>query len=156
MKMGDRPPTVIAEEQLAATFPFFTEDELRAVAQFVTPVFLKQGQILYSPGDVAESCYFLIEGCVGVKKLTGFDGKKQIIALLTPYAPIGESGLTEIAKRTAMITGVEDCTLMELSRGSFEKLQSRYPAAAVKLLRHLLLKSSKRLEKCTERLILVL
>lgn len=149
-------PVSSIQSHLAAAFPFLSADEVAIVSELAGLEDVAEGKNLYVPGSTAESCYIILEGCLAIKKPGGLGVKTQVIALLYPYAPVGERGIIEALVRTVTVTAAKNTKVAVLSRASFNTLQVEQPQLAIKLLKHLLLKSSRRLEKCSERLSRIL
>ena len=131
---------------LAAAFPFLSADEVGIVSEHTGLEEVPEGTNLYVPGSAAESCYLILEGCLAIKMVGGLGVKSQVIALLYPYAPLGERGIIEPLVRTVTVTAAKNSRVATLSRASFDKLQVEQPQLAIRVLKHLLLKNSRRLE----------
>ena len=137
-------------------FPELKKEEAGKLAGCVEAVSLSAGEFLFSAGEPADSLFILIEGRLAVSMETGFNGKSQVIALLRPLAPVGEGGLAGRDTRIATVKAVEDVSVLRLKNDSFHAFASEAPSGAFRLLQMLLYKSSRRLEKCSERLVHVL
>ncbi len=144
------------QSHLAAALPFLSADEVVSLSEHMALEDVVEGKSLYVPGNTAESCYVILEGCLAIKMVGGLGVKSQVIALLYPYAPLGERGIIEPLVRTVTVTAVKNTRVAVLSRESFNKLQVEQPQLAIRLLKHLLVKNSRRLEKCSERLSRIL
>ncbi len=150
------PESSSRQNLLETVFSFLSADEVATVSGYLAIADVPEGQDLYVPGSAADSCYIVLEGCLAIKIPGGLGAKSQVIALFYPRAPIGERGIVEPAVRTVTVTAVINSRVAELSRASFSALQVEHPQLAIKLLKHFLLKSSRRLEKCSERLTRIL
>jgi CRP/FNR family transcriptional regulator, cyclic AMP receptor protein len=117
---------------------------------------IKAGNILYKSNDTADGLYVLISGRIAVQKHTGFADRMQVVALLDPGAPLGESGLLAAQTRGATLTAVADSHLLSLSRQAFTEITTTTPLLAVKVLTWLVGRLSSRLKKSSERLAHVL
>ncbi len=144
------------QSHLAGAFPFLSADEVAIVSKHTGLEDVPEGTNLYVPGGTAESCYVILEGCLAIKKPGGLGVKSGVIAILYPYAPVGERGIIEPVARTVTVTAAKNTRVAVLSRASFNELQIEQPQLAIRLLKHLLLKSTRRLEKCSERLSRIL
>lgn len=78
-------------------------------------------------GDKGESAYIIEEGLVEIK-LERPDGEDIIVGTRGAGSMIGEMSLIDKAPRTATITAVEDCTLLQISFDDFSRrLESADP-----------------------------
>jgi CRP-like cAMP-binding protein len=136
--------------------PILDEQEARDMLKGMTSLSLASGSNLYVLDDPADCLYLLVAGRVAVRKLTGFADRMQVVALLEPGAPVGESGLLAGQTRGATLTAVTESQLLSLSRQSFNELSVADPALALKLLTWLMGRLSLRLKKSSERLAHVL
>jgi CRP-like cAMP-binding protein len=75
------------------------------------------------------------------------------VAEVRPGGLVGEMALVENKPRSANVRAAEDCTLLQLSRGSYAKLKEAHPQVATKFQDELLLLLSGRLRQTTEKLI---
>jgi NTE family protein len=137
-------------------FPFLDEQEAEYLLNNMAFVSLKAGTTLYKMNDSADCLYVLVSGRIAVQKLTGFGDRMQVVALLDPGAPIGESGLVDNQSRGATLAAVTDSCLLSLARRAFADLSTTHPALAVKILKWLMGRLSLRLKKSSERLAQVL
>lgn len=136
--------------------PFLPEGEARTLLDAMSTVTLQAGTDLFVLDDPADCLYLLVEGRIAVRKKTGFGNRMQVVALLDPGAPIGESGLLNGQRHGATLTAVADSNLLLLRRQDFEELTVTDPALAQKVLKWLLERVSLRLKKSSERLAHIL
>jgi CRP-like cAMP-binding protein len=137
-------------------FPFLDKTDALALLSATEIIAFKEGAILYKANDSADCLYVLISGRIAVQKHTGFGDRKQVVALLDPGAPIGESGLLDGQSRGALLAVVEDSCLLALSRQSFVALTRVNPTLSVKVLKWVIGRLALRLKKSSERLAHVL
>jgi CRP/FNR family transcriptional regulator, cyclic AMP receptor protein len=137
-------------------FPFLTKEEAETVFAAMEAIDLDGGEILFRSGQSADHFYVVVAGRLAVQKHTGFAGRMQVVALLDPGAPLGESGLLAGRQRGATLTAVQPCRLLCLSTQAFEALAQSHSPLAVKLLTWVVERISLRLQKSSERLALVL
>lgn len=133
-------------------------DKAEALALFCAmEIFeIKGGTPLYAENDAASCMYVLISGRIAVQKQTGFGDRMQVVALLDPGAPLGESGLLAAQSRGATLTAVVDSRLLLLSRHAFAEITINTPSLAVKVLTWVMGRLALRLKKSSERLAHVL
>ena len=144
------------EKGAAQAFPDLEKDDIACLAGFMELLQIDAGKTLFMAGDFSDAMFVLLEGSLAVSMETGFNGKSQVIALLHPFAPVGEGSLTGRDTRGATVKAVESASVLKLEKRSFQKFAAEKPAAALRLLQALFFKSSIRLEKCSERLVHVL
>jgi CRP/FNR family transcriptional regulator, cyclic AMP receptor protein len=140
----------------ARYFPFLAREEAETFFAAMEPLDLGEGEILFRSGQPADYFYVLVAGKIAVQKHTGFAERMQVVALLDPGAPLGESGLLTGRQRGATLTAVQPCRLLSLSAQAFESLAQSQSPLAVKLLTWVVERISLRLQKSSERLALVL
>lgn len=135
-------------ETLARTplFAYCTERELISLAGITRPAHFKQGETLFSQGQVGEAMYLLVAGRVKVVR----DG--QSIAELGPGANFGEMALLDQPERSATITALESAEALIITREAFFALLKRDPTLAVKVLWNMLLRLSSNLRSTSEKL----
>ncbi len=139
-----------------ACFPFLDQPDALALLTAMEISELKSGSTLYSTNDYADCLYVLVSGRLAVQKQTGFGDRTQVVALLDPGAPLGESGLLDGQSRGATLVAVTDSWLLSLSRQAFTEITTQSPTLAVKVLTWLMGRLSLRLKKSSERLAHVL
>lgn len=137
-------------------FPFLDRDEASALLAITVEVSVKAGQLLYKTDDVADCLYVLVSGKVAVQKFTGFSDRMQVVALLESGAPVGESGVLDDRLRGSVLAVIADAHLLLLPRQAFAVLAVENPALAVKVLKWLMGRITRRLDKSSERLAHVL
>ncbi len=137
-------------------FPFLHKAEASALFSAMELAEIKAGTTLYTANDSADCLYVLVSGRIAVQKQTGFADRMQVVALLDPGAPLGESGMLDGQSRGATLTAVADSRLLVLSRQAFAEITSSTPALAVKVLTWVLGRIALRLQKSSERLAHVL
>ncbi|MBU1566414.1 MAG: cyclic nucleotide-binding domain-containing protein [Proteobacteria bacterium] len=137
-------------------FPFLDKSEATALMTAMEISEIRAGTILYKINDSADCLYVLVSGKIAVQKKTGFGDRMQVVALLDPGAPLGESGLLDTQYRGATLMVVVDSRLLVLSRRAFAEITTLTPILAVKVLTWLMTRLSLRLKKSSERLAHVL
>lgn len=80
----------------------------------------KSGEIIMRQGDIGKSAYIIESGHVQIS-IKPQDGLTSIIGTRGPGSIIGEMALIDNAPRTATITAIEDCALMEISKDDFAR-----------------------------------
>ncbi len=100
--------------------------------------------------------YVLISGRIAVQKQTGFGDRMQVVALLDPGAPLGESGLLAAQSRGASLTAVARFPFAAIVSTSIYRNYCKFPLSCGKSVTWLLGRLALRLEKSSERLAHVL
>ncbi len=146
-------------EFFLSTLPSLSEEGCRFLCDSVEEYSFAEGEQLFAKGEAVTGLYFLLSGRIGIKKETGFEDKTQIIALLDPGAPIGERGLLqEVAEvvHGAGAIAVVPSQLVFLSAAAYSEVSQKFPHDGRLLLEWVLLQTSRRLEKASERLAHIL
>lgn len=146
----------LEQKGYAEVFSFLDVEKQKRLASVVTEVTLEQGAFLFEVGDPAAEVFFLAQGRLSVYKKTGFHRKMQVVAILDPGAMVGEAGLLAGHIRGVSVRGIEASHLFCLGRQALEALEQNDSQLITQLLKRLLLISSLRLAKTTERLAQVL
>lgn len=137
-------------------FAFLGAEEQERLASVLTEATFEQGAFLFEAGDPAQEVFFLAQGRLSVQKQTGFHRKMQVVAILESGAVVGEGGLLAGHVHGVSVRAIEQSTLFCLGLRELAALEQTDPQLVVQLLKHLLLISSLRLEKTSERLAHVL
>jgi predicted acylesterase/phospholipase RssA/CRP-like cAMP-binding protein len=98
---------------------------------------LAPGELLFSEGDVADACYFVVAGRLLVSTL-GAGGAALALAELGRGEVVGELGLLDRAPRSASVRALRDTTLAVFSAELFDDLVARSPALMLHVARALL------------------
>lgn len=148
-----------------SAFPIFSglsEEELKRLAQALRPLQIQPGETVIREGEVGNQVYLLLEGQVSVSIRIALpaqlDGKttpeeKGLIKYSgSDHAIFGEQGLLgeEPANRTATITALSPCRLLEFSRSDLDTLVQENPNLGFKLMRNLCLVMAERLRQANQ------
>jgi len=137
-------------------FPFLVKDEAEKLFFFLARKTFAEKSFVMQPGDVAVSCLFLVAGKFAVQQATDFVGKSQVVGLLDPGAPVGEAGLLQQQERVSTVVAVEESEVLELSQADFVQIKKDSPELAFKIMEWMLDRTSRRLQKNSERLAKIL
>ena len=110
-----------------------------------------KGENLWEEGDTDNYAVFIMSGKLGIKKKTEFD-KYMIVGTFAKGTVAGELCLLTDRNRSVTAVILEDIELLRLKSEDFEKLISEYPMLGLKLLRHVFLVISNRLNRSTSRI----
>jgi EAL domain-containing protein (putative c-di-GMP-specific phosphodiesterase class I)/CRP-like cAMP-binding protein len=87
----------------------------------------KTGEIIMRQGEPGETAYIIESGRVEIT-IKGPDGKIQPVSTRGPGTIIGEMALVDNAPRTATVTAIESCALLEITKEDFtRRLQNADP-----------------------------
>jgi len=100
-----------------------SRDELRAVARNVRRVRFTRGETLMRQGEIGEMFYALLQGTVH-GTIVNSDNAGPILFDLQPGALFGEMSLLTGLPRSATMTALTDCELLEFDRDDFTQLLS--------------------------------
>ena len=101
-------------------------------------------------------CFFSKTGKFAVQKETGFEGRLQVVALLSSGAIIGEGALVEQKVRTTTDLAVESSEVFVLETEFLGSLIEKNPTTFSRLLKYCLHISSIRLCESTKRVAHIL
>jgi CRP/FNR family cyclic AMP-dependent transcriptional regulator len=107
-------------------FQDLEEDELQMILQLTRPRFFSANAVIIKEGETGDSMYIMVEGEVNItKRLTlvldkDLPKEKRMIHLrASDGVSFGEMALLENDTRTATVTALTDCRLLELNRDDF-------------------------------------
>jgi len=100
-----------------------SRDELRAVAKSVKRTRFTHGEVLMQQNEEGESFYVLVRGTVR-GEIANSDAARPIEFQLQPGALFGEMSLLTGLPRSATMTALTDCELLEFDRTAFAHLLS--------------------------------
>ena len=114
--------------RLSGTRPFnmLPREALQLLAFSCERRQLKAGQTLFAAGEPADGAYFLLHGEI----VLSADGEERRVAA---GALIGETALIVDVMRGAGARASVDSTLLRISRDTFRRVLSEFPASAVKV-----------------------
>lgn len=96
-------------------------DTLQQLADSVQLLDLRRRQVIYLPGDPGQAVYFLSAGRVKISKVTR-DGKELTLDYRVAGDPFGELCLIEGGAREDMAEAMDTSLVIEVERGTFERL----------------------------------
>lgn len=154
MKPGVRLEFEIIQGKVKEEFRFFktlSNDEIEKFLNFCEFRTGLKGGHLWEEGDSDNYAAFILSGKLGIKKKTEFD-KYMIVGTFGKGTVAGE--LCLLTNRTRSVTAVilEDIEMLRLTSDDFERLIAEYPMLGLKLLRHVFLVISNRLNRSTSRI----
>lgn len=141
--------------RMKESFRFFnclSPEEINAFLGFCESRQADAGETLWHEGDKDNYAAFVVSGKLGIKKRTEFKGKHLIVGLFTKGSVVGELCLLTQHPRSVTAVALEPAEMVILRSEHFESLISDYPMLGLKLLKHIFLVISKRLNRSTDRI----
>lgn len=139
-----------------------SETDLQKILEGTTPREFAANEVIMHEGDAGEAMYIMCEGAVVItKRLTLALGEdtpreKTMIRFHAEEGVIlGEMALIESDVRSATVTAVTDCLMLELSKDKFYLILEQFPDIGVKILLRLAQYLSRRLRKSSDELVKV-
>lgn len=129
------------------------ERQLSALAGFLRPKELKDGEPVFSEGALAMSLYFVSSGSVRISMRVD-DDELQDLAILGPGELFGEMALLEKGTRIASVVAVGPSVLFELFRGDLSRWVKSNPQQAIQFFAELVHVQSQRLRRTSSELTL--
>jgi CRP/FNR family cyclic AMP-dependent transcriptional regulator len=114
-------------------FASLTESEWRWLGESTTMLTCERGRVFYTPEETGEVVFILKRGKVDLYRLTA-DGRKLVVATLSPHAIFGEMGLIGQGMYGCYAEAAEDCLICVLSRSDLQALIRRNPDVGLRLL----------------------
>ena len=136
-------------------FKFFNtlaDDELRTFLGFCESKHICEGQTIWNEGDEYHYAAFIVSGKVGIKKRTEFEGKYMIVGTFGSGTVVGELCLLMDKPRSVTAVVLETVDIVILSSDNFELLLTGNPKLGLKLLKHIFIITSERLNRSTDRI----
>jgi CRP-like cAMP-binding protein len=135
------------------------EKELADFLRITRRLQISKGNAVIREGETGSTMFILVEGVVEISKSLvmkmgreDFQGRDKILTKLssTDHAVFGEVALFEQGKRTATVTALTDCTLLEITRDAFLGLGEENPRIGYKISRNIAQMLCSRLRKADE------
>lgn len=108
-------------------FKAFDAAALREVASEVEWKRLEAGATLFAQDEPGDCMYVLMRGRLRVK-VDQPDDIPDIVEELAEGTTVGEMALLTGRPRSATVTAIDDCDLLQISRAAFDRLAQRNPA----------------------------
>jgi CRP-like cAMP-binding protein len=135
------------------------EEELRQLLKIARRVQYPKGQVILKEGETGESMFIIEEGKVEVSKTLvmklgreDYQDRDKVLTKLSAedHAIFGEVALFEQNKRSATVTALTDCQLLEISKADFLRLADESPRIGYKITRNIAQLLCSRLRKADE------
>jgi CRP-like cAMP-binding protein len=105
--------------------------ELDAFGRFARTY--KSGEMIFSEFEFGDTFYFIQSGRVELVKILG--NVEKMLDILQPNDMFGEMSILENSPRSATAIALDEVTLLEFNRQTFEVLMQGNPPIALRLLR---------------------
>ncbi len=132
---------------VADIFESLSEEELEQLARQNPDVRLREGDLLFAPGEIAERLYVVKEGRIRLY-LTSPEGAEVTLVFAEEGQIFGEMALTAQRLREVYAQAVEPSLLLSLSRQALEDLILKKPRVGLRLAERL----SERVRRLENRL----
>ena len=125
----------VKDIEALSLFKGLTEEELKAIAEIVSPDIYPAGKEIFEEGEVTCPCIYIIQkGKVDVQKRNK-DGDLLTLSVQREGSFFGELSFIDNKPHSATLTtAAEESVVLKIDRSDFEKLVVRYPAAGYKVL----------------------
>jgi len=117
-------------------FQGMTMPELTELAGMMKIVKVKKNSIIINQGDLSRSLFVIIQGRLKVSA-TDKEGNQTIFTFMNDGDFFGELSLLDEAPRSATVSSVEDCTVLNLDHVMFKNFMDSHPAACWPLFKSL-------------------
>ncbi len=139
-----------------------SDDELHLILMATTPRRFQAGEVIMREGEYGEVMYIMCEGSVTVSKRLTLElsedtpREKVMVRFRAEEGVIlGEMALIEGDVRSATVTALTPCLMLELAKDKFYQILDKYPEIGVKILLRLAQSLSQRLRKNSDELVKV-
>ena len=132
LKMGEREKCIKSLGfYLSDLFQNMTVREAKIASLTAYPEDLKQGELLFSQGDIGDEMYVILDGSISI--FLEKNGKRTVLVRLEKGNTFGEMGLFRKAERSASAEAAEKTRLLVVNRDCLDPLKKRNPKIAAKL-----------------------
>ncbi|NWF37160.1 cyclic nucleotide-binding domain-containing protein [Mariprofundus sp. KV] len=123
--------------EMMGAIPLFDKiasTQLRIIAEHMEIVHLHARGVLFSEGHNSDYMCFVVDGTLEVLKQSD-NGRRVKVSTLSRGRSIGEMALLDTFPRSATVIAETECTLLTISRDSFDKILDRHPRAGISFLK---------------------
>jgi CRP-like cAMP-binding protein len=135
------------------------EEEMKKFLAVTHRLQVPTGTAVIREGEAGGAMYILVEGAVEISKSLvmkigreDFQDRDKILTKLSAedHAVFGEVALFEQGRRTATVTALTDCAILEINRDDFLRLAEENPRIGYKITRNITQILCSRLRKADE------
>lgn len=99
-------------------FNSLSNDRIEQLSRKLTKVFINAKEVIFTQGDKADKCYFILNGSVSIQSLES--GHKHVIATLEKSDIFGEGAFLDIPIRNATAQAEKDCELFVYEKSAMD------------------------------------
>ena len=124
---------------MTGAIPLFDKiesEQIRVIAAHMKTVNLDANQQLFAEGEKSDYICFIVSGTVDVVKQSQ-TGKPVSVSTLSRGRSIGEMALIDTFPRSASVIARTPCTLLMITRESFDKILEERPRAGISFMKAL-------------------
>lgn len=111
-------------------FSALDDREFRALSMVFRSRDLASGERLFRERDLGTACYILATGALEVSITRG--GQAHKLAMITSGQLVGHVAMIDRGPRSATLTALQPCTVLELGRSDFDRLVGEASSLAFK------------------------
>jgi len=142
-------PSVLKEQVLLEDID---NTGLEGIAKIVKKLSFKKEEYLFKEKEETKGLYLIHSGKVEVSKVTP-DGWKQTLAMLTKGHFLGELSILEKRRHEANAVAIENTEVFLIPKEDFEKMEKENLLLASKIMKKLLVITSKNLRRMNEKFL---
>ncbi|MBI5117978.1 cyclic nucleotide-binding domain-containing protein [Candidatus Poribacteria bacterium] len=139
-----RKTAVLTELKSNSFFADFSETEIHDVVKVCTLHIFRPGEYALRENEDSQHIFIILAGKIRIGK-TLYAGDEKELGFLGPGDFLGEMAFIDGSPRSASALCVEEATLLKIDKTPFEKLVSKKPAIAYKIIMKIAYSLSQRL-----------
>ena len=129
-------------------FNFISDEELEYLSEYFEQKYLPTGKYLWDEEVLSDYLAFIISGEVELKKETEFKGGKIVLGVYKQGALL----MLDLSMQKVFAEVHKDVTLLIITQESLDRLIEDNPKLGANLLKGMMMKISRRLERCYDRI----
>lgn len=122
----DTKANLVSQVASSELFKGVGEELVQELTADLERVVLRDGDILFQPGDVSNAMYIVLSGRLRAV-ITQKDGSEMVLGEIGQGKPVGEMQLLTGGDRTASVQAIRDTELVKFSKSAFERATARAP-----------------------------
>ncbi|MBI4654355.1 MAG: cyclic nucleotide-binding domain-containing protein [Nitrospirae bacterium] len=142
-------PSVLRQQVLLEDID---EAGLQGIAGIIKKLSFKKGDCLFKEKEETKGLYLINSGKVEISKVTP-NGWKQTLAILTKGHFLGELSILEKRRHEATAVAIENTEVFLIPKEYFEKMEKENLSLAFKIMKKLLIITSKNLRRMNEKFL---
>lgn len=131
-------------------FGSLSDEALQAIVVQFESIELPDDSVLFAQGDASDYLYILVGGKL-ISLLNANEASEKIIGYIKPGETVGEMGVLTQETRSLTVKAVEESQLLKLSRQSFTRILTEYPAIVFDIIRPIVQRSQKVIHLLSEQ-----